>query len=280
MKKISKFLIVTNKTRDRNQSVTDATRSILGSIGCSVTLAEGGPLGDGRFVEEDSVPPDTECIITIGGDGTIIAAALDTADLNIPIFGINKGHLGYLTDTETDDIEEKLKKLHAGDYTVEERMMLCGKVFDQENNLVAETRALNDIVLRNSLFKVSDYELSVNTRFLGVFKADGMIVCTPTGSTAYSMSAGGPIIEPVAKMMVITPICPHTINTRSVVFSADARVEIRVSDDCSSVVFDGRFHCGLQEGYTVNIRPSKKVTNIIRTDEDSFLSVLGRKFQA
>ncbi len=280
MNRISRFLIITNKTRDRDLSVTNLTTNVLKSLGASVTLAECGPLGDGRFLEEDRVPEGTECIITIGGDGTIIAAALDTADLNIPIFGINKGTLGYLTDAETGDIVEKLKMLHDGHYTVEERMMLCGKVFDRNGSLVAETRALNDIVLRNSLFKVSEYELSVNSRFLGVFKADGMIVCTPTGSTAYSMSAGGPIIEPVARMMVITPICPHTINTRSVVFSADARVEIRVSDDSSSVVFDGRFHCDLQEGYIVNIRRSAKVTKIIRTAEDSFLSVLGRKFQA
>ena len=159
-------------------------------------------------------------------------------------------------------------------------MMLCGKVLDPEGNIKKESRALNDIVIHNMNLKVSDYSLSVNSKYLGSFKADGMIVCTPTGSTAYSMSAGGPIIEPFARMMVITPICPHTLNTRSIVISAEDMVEMSVSDDNSSVVFDGHSPFDLKSGDIVNVRPSGCVTRIIKTAQDSFLKVLQVKFSS
>ncbi len=280
MKKISKFFIITNRTRDRDLSVTERTREFLEKNGCSVTLDQTGAPGFGRFLEEERVPSDTECIITIGGDGTLIAAALDTVDLNLPILGINRGTLGFLTETEAEGMEETLGKVLNGDYSVEERMMLCGKVYDSNNELKAESRALNDIVIRNTLLKVSEYDLSVNSKFLSRFKADGMIVCTPTGSTAYSMSAGGPIIDPMSRMMVITPICPHTLNTRSIVISADATVETGIPDDSSTVVFDGRFRFDLKAGDRVNVRSSAKVTRIIKTVQDSFLVVLGKKFRS
>ncbi len=280
MEKISNFFIITNISRDRDLSVTESTSRFLIDNGCTVTSARAGAMGDGPFLPTDKVPSDAQCIITIGGDGTLIASALDSADLNLPIIGINKGTLGYLTGTETCDIEETLRKVMTGDYTVEERMMLCGMVYDSENRLKVEKRALNDIVLKNTILKVSDYDISVNSKYLSGFKADGMIVCTPTGSTAYSMSAGGPIIEPMARMMVITPICPHTLNTRSIVISAEANVVIEVRDDSSAVLFDGRFNCSLSAGDRVTVRSSSKVTRIIKTAEDSFLSVLGKKFRS
>ncbi len=274
------FYIITNKNRDKDLSVTKRTKRFLLQNGCNVCMAAAGPFEDGRYTHKDEVPPDTECVITIGGDGTLIAAAGDIADLKLPILGINHGTLGYLTDIEVDDIEGALRNVLKGHYSVEERMMLCGKVIDPEGNIKTESRALNDIVICNTRLKVSDYSLFVNSEFLGSFKADGMIVCTPTGSTAYSMSAGGPIIEPMARMMVITPICPHKLNTRSIVISADDRVEMSVSDDNSSVVFDGRFPYDLKVGDIVNVRPSGCVTRIIKTASDSFLKVLQVKFSS
>lgn len=274
------FFIITNKNRDRDMSVTKRTKDFLESNGCNVYMTEAGPSEDGHYTRKEEVPGDTECVITIGGDGTLIAAAGDTADLQLPILGINHGTLGYLTDVEVDDIEGSLKKVLEGDYSVEERMMLCGKVLDPEGNIKKESRALNDIVIHNMNLKVSDYSLSVNSKYLGSFKADGMIVCTPTGSTAYSMSAGGPIIEPFARMMVITPICPHTLNTRSIVISAEDMVEMSVSDENSSVVFDGHSPFDLKSGDIVNVRPSGCVTRIIKTAQDSFLKVLQVKFSS
>lgn len=274
------YYIITNKSRDKDLSVTKRTRDFLEKNGCNVVVAEAGPTEDGHYTKKEDVPDNTECVVTIGGDGTLIAAARDTADLNLPILGINHGTLGYLTDIEVDDIEGSLRRVLDGDYSIEERMMLCGKVYDPDGNIKTESRALNDIVICNTVLKVSEYGLYVNHKFLGRFKADGMIVCTPTGSTAYSMSAGGPIIEPFAKMMVVTPICPHTLNTRSIVISADDRVEISVNDDNSSVVFDGHVPTEVKMGDMLNVRPSKKVTRIIKTSQDSFLHVLRAKFNA
>ena len=277
---MNKFFIITNKKRDKDLSVTKRIVDFLKSNACSVNAAEAGPSEDGHYTCKDEVPRGTDCVITVGGDGTLIAAARDTADLDLPILGINQGTLGYLTDVEVDKIEEALNKVLLGDYSIEERMMLCGMIFDEKGELTAQSRALNDIVLRNRMLTVSDYELSVNSRYLNSFKADGMIVCTPTGSTAYSMSAGGPIIEPMARMMVITPICPHTLNTRSIVISADSRVEMSVCDNNSSVIFDGHFPCALNAGGRVSIRPSSHVTRIVKTAQDSFLNVLSKKINS
>ncbi|MCR4590777.1 MAG: NAD(+)/NADH kinase [Lachnospiraceae bacterium] len=274
------FFIITNKNRDRDLSVTKRTRDYLKSNGCSVYVEEAGPYEDGHYTRKEDVPSDTDCVITIGGDGTLIAAARDTADLDLPILGINQGTLGYLTDIEVDSIETSLDKVLNGDFSVEERMMLCGMIFEADGELIAESRALNDVVIRNTMMKASDYSLSVNSRFLSSFKSDGMIVSTPTGSTAYSMSAGGPIIEPMARMMVITPICPHTLNTRSIVISADTNIEMQVSDDSSSVMFDGHFPCRLKHGDLVRVRPSTHVTRIIKTAQDSFLNVLSKKISS
>lgn len=280
MERMNSFFIITNTKRDRDLSVTDKTRRFLESNGCNVCVLKAGSMEDGHYTMNKDVPDDTDCVITIGGDGTLIAAARDTVDLGLPILGINQGTLGYLTDVEVDNIEEALKNLMKGNYTVEDRMMLCGKVLSVKGEVKAESRALNDIVLHNTRLNTSDYKLFVNSRFLSDFKADGMIVCTPTGSTAYSMSAGGPIIEPMARMMVITPVCPHKLNTRSVVISADDVVDVEVMDDTSSVTFDGYMPCSLAEGDTVNVRISSHVTRIIKIEQDSFLNVLSNKLRS
>ena len=280
MQRMNNFFIITNKNRDRDLSVTKKTSEYLKSNGCNVCVLEAGPMEDGHYTIAEDVPGDTDCVISIGGDGTLIAAARDTVDLGLPILGINQGTLGYLTDVEVDNIENALKKLMEGNYTVEDRMMLCGKVLNVKGDVKAESRALNDIVLHNTRLSTSDYKLFVNSRFLSDFRADGMIVCTPTGSTAYSMSAGGPIIEPMARMMVITPVCPHRLNTRSVVLSADDLVDMEVMDDNSSVTFDGYMPITLDEGDTVNVRVSTRVTRIIKIKQDSFLNVLSSKLRS
>ncbi len=280
MERMNNFFIITNTKRDRDLSVTDKTRKFLESNGCNVCVLKAGSMEDGHYTMNKDVPENTDCVITIGGDGTLIAAARDTVDLGLPILGINQGTLGYLTDVEVDNIEGALKKLMEGNYTVEDRMMLCGKVLNVKGEVKAESRALNDIVLHNTRLSTSDYKLFVNSRFLSDFRADGMIVCTPTGSTAYSMSAGGPIIEPMARMMVITPVCPHKLNTRSVVISADDVVDVEVMDDTSSVTFDGYMPYSLTEGDTVNVRISSHVTRIIKIEQDSFLNVLSNKLRS
>ncbi len=278
---MKKFYVITNRNRDRNLSVTNRIRKYLIQHGCEVEVSAEGPMEDGHYTDSSNISPKTEGIIVIGGDGTLIAAARDVVDTRIPMLGVNQGTLGYLTDVEVDGLEHALDCLIDDRFETEDRMMLCGRVCDSDGNLLAESRALNDVVLHAAgALHLVDYEVSVNGRFLSTFRADGIVVCTPTGSTAYSMSAGGPIIEPKARMMVITPICPHTLNTRSIVLSAEDTVSVSVKDGDSLVCFDGHSPVELQEGDIVDIRRSAKVARIIRINPGSFLSVLSKKFRS
>ncbi len=275
------FYVITNRNRDRNLAVTNRIRNYLVQHDRVVKVSADGPMEDGHYTDSTHIPEETECIIVIGGDGTLIAAARDIVDTGLPMLGVNQGTLGYLTDVEVDSLEHSLDRLIDGRFEIEERMMLCGQVSDPTGKLMAESRALNDVVLHAAgALHLGEYEVSVNGRYLSSFRADGIIVCTPTGSTAYSMSAGGPIIEPRARMMVITPICPHTLNTRSIVLSADDTVSVSVKEGASVACFDGHSPVDLNKGDIVDIRRSAKVTRIIRINTGSFISLLSNRLRS
>lgn len=238
--------------------------------------------------------------VSLGGDGTFLRMARDMVKINVPVFGVNFGHLGFLAEIEYETLEEALQLLTDGRYTIEKRCLLAAQILESEQraepDMEVERRpalnltpkkplhtelAINEFVTaRSNLSTTNHIELYINGKPSGRYAADGLIVATATGSTAYSMSAGGPIIEPFARMMVITPICPHTLNTRSIVISAEDRVEMSVSDDNSTVVFDGHSPFDLKSGDIVNVRPSGCVTRIIKTAHDSFLKVLQVKFSS
>lgn len=203
---------------------------------------------------------------------------------NIPLLGVNLGTLGFLADVEVEGLLPSLQSLLDGEYEIEERMMLDGMVMTSDG--VRESVALNDIVInRYGRLRIIEYKLYVNGRYLCSYRADGVIVSTPTGSTGYSLSAGGPIVEPRARMMVITPICPHTLNTRSIVLSAEDRVRIETVQGSQDVnrmaetTFDGRDSIVMGAGDSVCIAASQKTTKIVRIHKESFVTILGRKFK-
>ncbi len=274
------FFIITNPGRDPDLSVTKSIQDFLRENGLNAAVNVAEEMKEGSYTSTDLVPKDTDCLIVVGGDGTLIAAARDTTELSLPILGVNQGKMGYLADAEVEHLEEALKQVVEGDFEIEERMMLSGRVYGADGNFLYESDALNDVIMHvMGELHVADYQVSVNDKFLGNFRADGIIVCTPTGSTAYSMSAGGPIIEPMARMMVITPICPHTLNTRSIVLSEEDRVRIAVPCGNSSTFFDGQDAGLLEAGGCVEICRSDHVTRIIRIHPSSFLTLLSKKFQ-
>ncbi len=276
---MDRFYIITNGSRDPGLKVTHTVEGFLEKNGMYFSSHVTDRQVNGRYTDERMIPADTDCVIVIGGDGTLIQAACDTADLNIPIVGINIGKLGFLTDIEKENILPSLESILAGRYNIEDRMMLCGVVVSADGKIKKESRSLNDIVIhRGGGLRVIDYEVYVNDRFLSSFRADGVIICTPTGSTGYSLSAGGPIIEPKSQMMVITPICPHTLNTRSIVISADDVVKVVTTDADTEVAFDGHLNVPLEYKDYVTIRRSSRVTRIVRINDDSFLTVLHNKF--
>ena len=221
-----------------------------------------------------------QCVLVLGGDGTLIQVAGALSGKDIPLLGINLGTLGYLAEVEKDQIIPTLDRLIEDRYEIEERMMLSA-----ETGGVMQD-ALNDIVIaRQGELRVLRYRVYVNDRCLTTYEADGIIVSTPTGSTGYNLSAGGPIVEPSASIILMTPICPHTLNTRTVVLSAEDEIRIELiegrhdrADACVSC--DGAMSINLTAGDVVDIRKAEGVTKFIKMSREGFLEVLGRKLRA
>lgn len=228
----------------------------------------------------DRIPEDVECVITLGGDGTLIRAARDLVDRQLPLIGVNMGNLGYLTQVaHGEGLVPVLEALLADRYHLERRMMLEGVVSDgvhEETGI-----ALNEIVLtRKGNMQALKFQIFVNGELFNEYAADGVIVSTPTGSTAYNLSAGGPIVAPWAELMVLTPICSHSLYSRSVVLSNRDTVEIRTIRTpglSHRVVFDGDQEMDLSDGKTLKIRQSEKGTTLIQVKNVQFLDNLRNK---
>ena len=228
------------------------------------------------------IPDDTEAVIVLGGDGTLIQTAGILAPKNIPMIGINLGHLGYLAEVDKEKITPALDRLMSNDHTIEERMMLSGTpVIDGERG--ADLCAVNDIVVKTSGSSVGSFMIEVNGTYLTTISGDGMIIATPTGSTAYNMSAGGPIVEPGSSMIVITPICPLGVVSRSVVLSGMDTIVIKlVKRSSRRVTHAGAFFdCGvgilLSDDDEIVIKKAEASIKLIKLSKESFLEVLSRK---
>lgn len=275
------FYIIANTEKEESLRLSDRIAAYLTSRGkqCVIRNQEQEQAKTHSQLSTENV----EGILVLGGDGTLLRAARELAGRRIPFLGINMGHLGYLAEIEEQNVPAALEKLIADEYTIEERMMLSGSVY-VDGVCTEQDVALNDIVLnRFGNLRVVDYEVYVNEQYLNSFTADGIIVSTPTGSTGYSLSAGGPIISPTASMLMLTPICPHTLNSRSIVFSSRDRIRIRIGEgrrggrDEACVTFDGDTFVRMKTGDYVEIRKSTEVTRIMKINQVSFLEVLRNK---
>ncbi len=279
---MEQFCIVTNKTKDKNLEITGYIKKYLEGHGkkCIVAESAGKPASDAIGREfMTSVPEDSDCCIVLGGDGTMLEAARSLAFLDIPIIGVNLGTMGYLAEVEKSNIDEALSRLISGEYEIEDRMMLHGSINGKEDY------ALNDIVIsRASAIQAINYNIYVDDLLLCSYHADGIIISTPTGSTGYNMSAGGPIVEPSGNMILLTPICPHTLNSRSMVLSADKSITIELTDGSRKrdnkvvAAFDGSGVIDMNVGDRIEINKSGKKTKILRLNRVSFLEVLSKKF--
>lgn len=285
---MNKFYIVTNRDKDPQLETTNYICEFLKEHGREVTVLSRESLGkyavrESREHNPLQIPEDTDCILVLGGDGTLLQTARDTVELGIPLLGINLGTLGFLAEVEKAGISEALEHLIADEYETEERMLLTGKVL-RNGEEICSAHALNDVVVnRCGRLMVLSYEVFVNGQKLNRYQADGMIVATPTGSTGYNMSAGGPIVAPGAQLMVMTPICPHTLNTRSIVLSAQDRVEIVIAQGRDEQVqeaeinFDGGLTQKLMTGDRVVMQRSEQTIKLIHMSKVSFLETLHRK---
>lgn len=278
------FYVIANSTREGALTTAGFIRDYLENLGIACVVDAGTPrLDRDGYTYREQVSPQVDCIIVLGGDGTLLQAAVDLAELDIPFLGINMGTLGFLTEVNKDGIKSALEKLIREEFTIEKRMMLLGRSYEAET-VKDETRALNDIVItRRGSLQIINFNIYVNGQLLHRFHGDGVIVATPTGSTGYSLSAGGPIVEPKAELILLTPICPHSMHNRSIVLSSKDRVtvEIESSRDGETqeveAIFDGCHKVLLRTGEKIEIRKSKKTTGIVKLSQVSFLEVLHRK---
>ena len=233
------------------------------------------------YTRPDQIPTDTECIITLGGDGTLIQASRDLISLELPMMGINMGHLGYLTQVSGEEfMDPVLDALLNDSFTLEKRMMLEGSVVGAQKTV--KGIALNEIVLtRQDVLQMLHFQVYLNDTFFNEYMADGIIAATPTGSTAYNLSAGGPIVAPGAQLMLLTPICSHSISARSIVLSPEDRISIRLvkwsGGKFYSAVFDGDQVFPLHYGEKLEICRAPKYTTLIQLKNVSFLENIRQK---
>jgi len=234
-----------------------------------------------RSCPAEAIPDAADLLIVLGGDGTLLSVSRLVGDRCTPILGINLGSLGFLTEITRDEIIPVLEQLVAGELTVSERLRL-DVIIRREGTEVARYRVLNDLVInKGALARIIDMEAWVDDTYLTTFKADGLIVATPTGSTAYNLAAGGPIISPALHCLVITPICPHMLTNRPIIVSDEAviRIEVKFQNEEVAMTADGQIGMPLQGGDVVEIRRSPHPTMLVLSPTKDYFQILRTKLK-
>ncbi|MCD7762622.1 MAG: NAD(+)/NADH kinase [Lachnospiraceae bacterium] len=287
------FYVISNELKDPGQETARFIRSYIEERGGTCFLRGGHTAGVSevespsaqqyRYTDARQIPGETQCVLVLGGDGTLLQAARDLVECSIPLLGVNMGTLGYLAEIEKKNITEALEALLKDKFSIEERMMLSGTALHQNRKLMQDI-ALNDIVItRSGRMRVVDFNIYVDGVFLNAYSADGIIVSTPTGSTGYSLSAGGPIVAPSASLLLLTAIAPHTLNSRPIVLPGTAEVVIEVASghvtdiDGAEATFDGDTSVKLNVGDRVVISQAEQKTKLVKMKNTGFLEILREK---
>ena len=224
---------------------------------------------------------DADLVVVLGGDGTMIATARMIGERDVPVLGVNYGGLGYLTDFRIEELFPALEAILAGDHEIDRREMLDAEL-TRGNEVTARGRVLNDVVINKAaVARIIEIDVHLNGLFVNSFRSDGLIVSTPTGSTAYNLSAGGPIIFPSMNAVVITPICPFTLTNRPIVVPDTAEIELRLEHENEGVVltFDGQTGHSLTADDRVRIRKSKTTFNLVKPANRNYFDVLRNKLK-
>ena len=273
-----KILLVINEQKDKDFLLTNKVVKIIN--GRAEVYAEekikNTKLKNVEFIPEDMYR-EMDLFLVLGGDGTFLSVSQTASKLHMPVVGVNLGRLGFLSEIEKENLEEDIDKLLKNDFDIQHRMMLSA---DMDN--CTDVRALNDIIVArgNSLLKIMEFDVYLDDEFVDHFKADGIIVSTPTGSTAYSLSAGGPIVDPSMDIITITPICPHKMYSRTIIVSKDKKVTVK---NCSSdgtiaiVAADSQVIGEISNGEAVVIGEAKDKFKLINLHGFKFFSVLHNK---
>ena len=282
---MKKFALLTNYSKDKRLVYTRMIKTYItengGSYWIPRYISEPDKDGDQRYDFSD-MPEDIECVLVLGGDGTLLQAARELLQRHIPLLGINLGTLGFLTSAEKSELPKCLDSVLDDSCSIDERMMLEGVAYHGSEKIQMNI-ALNDVIIARAGFsRLVELKIYVNGELLSIYNADGIIVSTPTGSTGYSLSAGGPIIFPQTDVIVITPICPHSLQARSLVVSGEDRIMIEIGrrrktqKEEAMVTFDGRSAQELETGDRIEIYKAQETTQLIRL-KGSFYQVLQNK---
>lgn len=275
---MDKFLILANNDKDINLELSRKISDYLSEKNAtSVIVSDINRDYEGNYIKEELIKG-VQAVIVLGGDGTMLRAARAIGIHKLPILGVNLGTVGFLTEVEESNVYTALDRLLVGDYYIEKRMMIEGSVKDKTFH------SLNDVVITRAGFsRIIGLNIYVNDQLLDTYEADGVIVATPTGSTGYNLSAGGPIVSPKSKVIVVTPISPHSLSAKSVVFDSTDNIMIEIvkkrkTQDTEAIVsFDGDNNMELAAGDKVCVKLSEREISLIKMYDVNFYSVLREK---
>lgn len=279
-----KIAVIPNLTRENALETTQKVSEQLNALGAECLYSDTDTkqlceISD-IFLPEDELFAECDTVISIGGDGTILHAAKKAALVGKPVLGINAGHLGFMAGLEKNELH-LLKKLVDGDFSTEKRMML-ETVVETGGNYGEKMYSINDTVFsRGTSLKLVEINVECDGQLVDNYLADGIIVSTPTGSTAYSLSAGGPIMEPSIESILLTPICAHSLFLRSVVFKAESELKLKAENFNSDDLYvscDGEESIYIPRESSVTVRKADVCAKFIRLKADNFVGVLNRKF--
>ncbi len=279
---MNKFCIITNNDKDKDYVFSKMIKEYLEGQKkhCIIAKEAENHINEyDPYTDVSVIDADTDCVIVLGGDGTLIQAANDLVHLNIPILGVNLGTLGFLTEVEKDNIIPVLNRLFQDDYHLEKRMMIKGNIPNYYNGY-----ALNDIVIsKRGQCRIIMIKVYVNDYLVDTYICDGMVVSTATGSTGYNLSTGGPIVVPGIEGMMITAICPHTLNNRCIMVSPTDKIVLELGKsketvkDEANAIFDGRLVTSLESGDKIEINRAKEVTTLVKATDTSFFELVQTK---
>jgi NAD+ kinase len=279
--KIKKVGIVANIEKAKIAQYTKSLKEWLEEKAVEVFLSVeiAGKMGVRGGLKWDDLARKSELLIVLGGDGTMLRTARYVAKYNVPILGINVGSFGYLTEVNLNEMHSTLELILSGKFTAEKRMMLAVAI-KHGKTITNVGDVLNDAVIdRGNLSRINELATAVNGEYLTTYKGDGLIISTPTGSTAYSLSAGGPIVFPAKDLIIINPICPHTLTNRPIIFPADSNLSITLSSKGKGVTLtlDGQESYQIRSGDVVTIKKSKYVTMLVLSPLRSYWEILRSK---
>ena len=278
---MKRFCVITNRDKeDSNRKAVYIQEYLEQKGGKCLILENRRVISEGvlHYTEADKIPEETECVLVLGGDGTMIQAAIDLVHSKLPILGINMGTVGFLTEVEPQNLERALDLMLQDKYTIESRIMLReSSVTSTGTSSGKACYALNDVVLsKRGDCRLITIKVYINDELADIYRADGLIISTPTGSTGYNLSAGGPVMVPDTEATVITPICAHSLNKRRLVVSAMDRIVLELGqtkdfqEDEAVLVVDGRTVRGLSTGDRLEVLVPEDQTRIVKLSGVSF----------